>query len=139
MNRAMRRLSEANGRRMMLKGWGTWERLPLVSPLGTHAGAGVTEVWKNNCYIVQFIPYPDGMLRLMVTVNDGSPVRSWADLQRIKNELVGRERTAVEVFPPDSELVDEARVYHLWVLPEGQRLPFGLGRPGDPTTGGRGR
>jgi hypothetical protein len=53
-------------------------------------------------------------------------VRSWADMQRIKNELVGPERVAVEVFPPVSELVDQANIAHLWVLPEGFALPFSL-------------
>lgn len=51
---------------------------------------------------------------------------TWAERQRIKNELFGRERTAVEVMPPESELVDEANMYHLWVMPVGYVLPFTL-------------
>lgn len=56
---------------------------------------------------------------------DGMP-RSWSDLQRIKNEIVGEERVAVEVFPPEFELTDEADMSHLWVLPENFNLPFSL-------------
>lgn len=48
----------------------------------------------------------------------------WAEKQRIKNELFGVERIAVEVFPKMSELVDEANMYHFWVLPENMNLPF---------------
>lgn len=50
----------------------------------------------------------------------------WSEKQRIKNELLGEERTAIEVFPAVSDLVDEANMYHLWILPAGMRLPFGL-------------
>lgn len=48
----------------------------------------------------------------------------WREKQRIKDELFGPERTAVEVFPARSQLVDEANMYHLWVLPIGMELPF---------------
>jgi|HigsolmetaGSP11D_1036233.scaffolds.fasta_scaffold26008_2 hypothetical protein len=50
----------------------------------------------------------------------------WAEKQRIKNELFGSERCAVEIFPAESELVDAANMYHLWILPKGMKLPFGL-------------
>jgi hypothetical protein len=50
----------------------------------------------------------------------------WAEKQRIKNEIFGQERTAVEVFPTTADLVDEANMYHIWVLPDGMKLPFGL-------------
>lgn len=50
----------------------------------------------------------------------------WAEKQKIKNELFGIDSTAVEVFPADSELVDEANMYHIWVLPKSMRLPFSL-------------
>ncbi len=50
----------------------------------------------------------------------------WAEKQRIKNELFDAEAVAIEVFPAMSELVDEANMYHLWVLPDGMKLPFSL-------------
>lgn len=51
---------------------------------------------------------------------------SWAEKQRIKNEIFGKETIAIEVFPKESLLVDEANMYHIWVLPENMNLPFGL-------------
>ena len=45
-------------------------------------------------------------------------------MQRIKDEIAGQDATAVEVYPPHSEIVDQADMYHLWVLPE--PLPFSL-------------
>src|SRR6187402_1630399 len=44
---------------------------------------------------------------------------SWAEKQRVKDELAGKGRTAIEVFPRTEVLVDQADTYHLWVLPEG--------------------
>jgi len=51
---------------------------------------------------------------------------TWAQKQRIKNEIVGGDRLAVEVFPTMDRLVDAAPAYHLWVYPAGYMLPFGL-------------
>lgn len=50
----------------------------------------------------------------------------WAEKQRIKNEIFGAEQQAVEVFPKESELVDEANMYHLWILPPDMEIPFSL-------------
>jgi len=50
----------------------------------------------------------------------------WREKQRIKNELFGQDRTAIEVFPAEIDLVDEANMYHLWVFEKGVKLPFGL-------------
>lgn len=53
---------------------------------------------------------------------DGKPLRSWRDLQRIKNAFWGVEAMAWEAFPPESELVDTSNQYHLWSI-DGLRLP----------------
>lgn len=58
---------------------------------------------------------------------------SWAEKQKIKNELFGKNRTAIEVFPADNRLIDHAGAYHLWVLPENMALPFGI-HPDDTKT-----
>jgi hypothetical protein len=50
----------------------------------------------------------------------------WAAKQRIKNELFGHDRIAIEVFPETAELVDEANMYHIWVLPKGFKVPFSI-------------
>ena len=84
---------------------------------------------KNKVYSVQHYVKPTNwgpVDHLMVRRNDEEPVRSWQDLQRIKNELCGVDRTAVEVFPAETDLVDAANIYHLWVLPENFTLPFSL-------------
>ena len=50
----------------------------------------------------------------------------WAVKQEIKNELFGVRATAIEVFPCQKNLVDVMDLYHLWVLPKGFQLPFGI-------------
>ncbi|GKU76877.1 hypothetical protein [Paenibacillus sp. L3-i20] len=50
----------------------------------------------------------------------------WMEKQRIKDELFGYDRTAIEVYPTEPELIDEANMYHLWVLPKGFKMPFTL-------------
>jgi hypothetical protein len=93
--------------------------------LAIHAG------WRYNLYAVwvSTVQTAWGLVdHLWIRRHDGQPVRSWTDCQRIKREvlLTGAERAAVEVYPPESELVDSANMYHLWVLPLGFRLPFTL-------------
>ncbi len=41
----------------------------------------------------------------------------WRDLQRIKSEVCGAEAAGVEIYPPESRLVDTANQYHLWCYP----------------------
>lgn len=50
---------------------------------------------------------------------------SWAEKQRIKNEIFGEEALAIELFPKNSALVDQANMYHLWVLHDFS-FPFSL-------------
>ena len=57
--------------------------------------------------------------------NDRSTDIPWIEKQKIKNELFGEEYMAVEVFPRESELVDEANMYHMWVFKD-YKLSFGL-------------
>jgi hypothetical protein len=52
----------------------------------------------------------------------------WRDLQRIKNDLVGPECEAVQLFPAESRLVDTSNQYHLYVCNDpAHRVGFGYG------------
>lgn len=116
--------------------WGPW-RSGIVK---TNAGGATSVVWElytNDLFIVTAVPFTCDLGRCVHLVMrlkpDATPLSglTWAAKQRIKGELVGLQRVAVEVFPPASELVDQAEAYHLWVLPEGFRLPFGVEEGGD--------
>jgi hypothetical protein len=64
------------------------------------------------------------VLHLSIHRHDRRAVRDWRHLQSIKNEVAGAERSAVEVFPPESRLVDTSNEYHLWVMAEGVTIDF---------------
>lgn len=70
-----------------------------------------------------------GMVWLSIKRLDRGPVgdERFRDFQRIKNELVGPECEAVELYPAEKRLVDTANQYHLWVIAEpGHYFPFGF-------------
>ena len=81
----------------------------------------MTRSYINNRYVVMIddnanikgIP----ATKVMVQRHDDKPVPGhWRQLQNIKNELFGQESTAIEFYPPESELTDVANIYWLWVL-----------------------
>ncbi len=84
---------------------------------------------ENNRFqvIVREVPEtPFGpMLHLTIRSTDGSSSRTWAEFQRIKNELASPEAEAVELYPAESRLVDTGSYYHLWVFTT-YRFPFGM-------------
>jgi hypothetical protein len=90
------------------------------------------EIYMNNRYqvFVHKAFAPEGwppMIHLSIKRLDKAHIHDWRDLQRIKNELVGKEHEAVELFPAESRLVDAANQYHLYVLATPQaRFPFGF-------------
>lgn len=113
------------------EGWNAWVEYDIWSKadLGVVPMSGLKRFVANGRYSVQFYEQETAwglVLQLVIRPHSGKPIRSWADMQRIKNELVGGDRTAIEVFPAEKQLVDAANCYHLWVLPEGFALPFGL-------------
>lgn len=48
--------------------------------------------------------------------NANIAITDFRDMQLIKNELVGPSSFAVQIFPPEEQLVDTANQYHLWIL-----------------------
>jgi len=83
-------------------------------------------VFHNRLYNGWALVFEDTAMHLTFKRNDRAAVRDWRHFQAIKNEVAGPEREAVEIFPPESMLVDAANEYHLWVLPEGHISPLGF-------------
>lgn len=90
-------------------------------------------VWVNsryqvNVYRVEQSSWPE-LVWLSIKRRDKLPPgpERWRDFQRIKNELVGPENEAVEIYPAESRLVDTSNQFHLWVFTDpAVRLPFGF-------------
>lgn len=89
----------------------------------------IKEVWRSRDYCAQ-IHDDAGIFRISAcrTAIDSEgrwlDGITWDELQRIKNEIGFAEREAVEIYPPKSDEVTIANMRHLWLLPEGERLPF---------------
>jgi len=99
----------------------TWEEIVAASGCDeAEARARVDwmaaqEVWVNNLYQVNVEYGPDRQTaHLIIRRLDRQPIRNWQHFQTIKNDLLGPECEAVELYPPESHLVDEKHHYHLW-------------------------
>lgn len=96
------------------------------------ASEGAGKKWigtfMNNLYQVEMAEHTTvfgEVIWLSIVRRDRSATHDWRHLQRIKNELCGPEREAIELYPAESRLVDTNNQYHLFVLPEGQCIPIG--------------
>ena len=70
---------------------------------------------------------PWGFIRhVRVWRHDKQDGITWDVLQAIKNEVLGSDVTAVEVYPATDRLVDGENMRHLWEIPDHYALPFGL-------------
>lgn len=110
-NRATRRAADKYFADLIKQGWGEWEEIPALrwhqSP--AKPPVGLVKFVKNNIYSVQFVEKTTSwgvVTRLLIRRHDTKTTVPWKDKQRIKNELVGEEATALEVFPPESKLFD---------------------------------
>jgi hypothetical protein len=88
------------------------------------------EYWINDLYQVQVRRF-DGKIpcvHLNIRRRDGRVIlRDWRHFQNIKNELVGPECEAIELYPAESRLSDTANKYHLWCVADPTyRFPFGM-------------
>ena len=86
------------------------------------------ELWSNadylalvlrDCTTVAIAAAEVLVTRIEVIRRDRTEIRDWRDLQRIKNDVVGPEHEAVELFPAESRLIDSANRYYLWCFPLG--------------------
>lgn len=100
----------------------TMQRL-TTSPTGVPIPEGV-QVWGSRDHLAVLYHDPNGHDRLTInsTLMDRSTGRwddgiTWDELMAIKAQCGFADRWAVEVYPPDAEVVDVANLRHLWLLP----------------------
>lgn len=86
----------------------------------------INDVYQVN---VRGIDSPGGpMWHLSIKRRDKERVgpERYRDFMAIKDQLIGPNFEAVEIYPPRNHEVDTANQYHLWVLPLDMVLPFGF-------------
>lgn len=91
------------------------------------------QAWKSRKYLVQLYrednPAYPGLIRLsisratMQTTGQWDEALTWDELQAIKREVGFGDRFAVEIYPPDRDVVNVANMRHLWVF----ETPLALG------------
>jgi len=60
---------------------------------------------------------------LKVWRENGKDGITWDELQVLKNERLGRNTRAIEVYPDQEDLVNSTNMRHLWEVPPGVPLP----------------
>ena len=108
--------------------WGPWETVSEEAHkriLGQRPGwvRDVRSVYRNKVFSVLERLDATGVIHAGVSSLSG--IRpTWYEMQRIKDELFGATKTAVEIYPPSDDVVDGSDMFHLWILPG--EIPFGL-------------
>lgn len=88
-----------------------------------------SEYWINGLYQVQVRRFPNEQTaHLNIRRRDGKAIfRDWRHFQWIKNQLIGEECEAVELYPAESRMVDASNKYHLFCSTNPAfRFPFGM-------------
>ena len=121
-----RRATKSAKQKRASRDWPEWQKTPLA--FGQVSGGNWAKFFHtahhNEIFTVLERHAPAGVRHFMVSSLSG--IRpSFHEMQRIKNELAGLDATAIEVYPPQSQLIDGADAYHIWIVPHG--LPFGIG------------
>lgn len=92
------------------------------------------QVFINSIYQVEVsviqCPKPFGdVVYLSLKTKDKQARHDWREMQRIKNEFVGNECEAIELFPAESRMVDTSNQFHMYCFPEldfqDHKFPFG--------------
>jgi len=87
-----------------------------------------TSLWVNDTYQVQRREMEGGLVHINIWRRDGGPIlRDWRHFQQIKNEMLGEECEAIELYPAESRKVDASNKYHLWGYADPSwRFPIGM-------------
>lgn len=94
-----------------------WEDKSSILVLHPNKTIKKALVSKSASVQISYLSHPvfGEIQHLWIRRHDSKPI-GWSQLQRIKNEVAGKEKMAIQVFPKESLLIDQANMYHLWVF-----------------------
>ena len=76
------------------------------------------------------------VIEIAITRWDKEAIHDWRHFQRIKNDILGEEVEACELYPRESRLLDTANTYWMYAFPYHNVLNFGhVGRAVEDGTG----
>lgn len=100
------------------------ERWPDMSKSPYRSGSIVLACFRSRSFVVGVWLEPNGCTRLSVNRTEWDERQqrfrddiSWDELQRLKAEAGYADLCAVEVYPPDDDVVNVANMRHLFLLP----------------------
>lgn len=83
----------------------------------------MVEVWLSQKYLVQVFDEGGDILRVSVSrttldsFGQWEQNLSWDELMEVKRQICHSDSYAVEVLPPDADIVNVANMRHFWILP----------------------
>lgn len=100
----------------------TFEEIPVVQDVG-----GLVAAWQNRNFLAQLYKEENGYIRFTVsrtifTNPDKDMIVRWRDgitwdeLMIVKAGCGFGDIWALEVYPPDYEVIDRANMRHLWLF-----------------------
>lgn len=101
--------------------WTEFEEIELYGPIEEGE-----RVWLNSRYQVRMNTFPNGITYLSIKRVKKEHIHDWREILRIKNELCGPDREAVELYPGMFRVVDTSNQYHLFVMPLGVGINLGF-------------
>lgn len=90
----------------------------------------MTRAFRNHKYIVMINDNAETShgkaIRAMIQKHDDTPILNhWAEMQRIKNEVFGKDVTAIEYYPSEENLINDHNIYWMFIYPSGVLpIPF---------------
>lgn len=123
MNRAARKAAAAYLRRENKRWPDTLVKIPPEE--WPYSPPNLVEAWRSRDFVVQvYQDFRDSShhVRLSIcrtSVQSGGRWQdqiAWDDLQRLKRECGFGQFCAVEIYPPEKDVVNVANMRHLWVL-----------------------
>ena len=89
----------------------------------------ILQVWRSSKYFVQLYQAENG-LRITINRTELKAGVKWKDnitfeeLMHIKREIGFGDGQAIEIYPPDAEVVNVANMRHLWIPYERLNIGF---------------
>lgn len=94
-------------------------------PTTGHRSENIRTAYRNRDFLVQVFAEGADITRLSINRTSVTPSGTrwldgitWDELMGIKAAIGYGDCCAVEIYPPDNDVVDVANMRHLWVLPE---------------------
>lgn len=84
----------------------------------------IDRAYMNNRFVVMITDNQkignQTAIRAMIQRHDDKPIPNhWKEIQSIKNEIFGLEEVAVEFYPRQRNVVDDANIYWIWIFQKG--------------------